>query len=114
MAKPRRLPEIRVELSRPQRGEKAVPLDYPHHLGMRTKLGGEPDWVQDFETPACVECGNDMTFVAQIDSIEHDNKLNPLRRPALGKKDYMFGDVGMVYVFFCFKCTTTQSVFQGA
>lgn len=114
MAKPRVLPEIRVELSRPQRGEKAVPLDYPDHLGMRTKLGGEPDWVQDFETPACVECGNDMTFVAQIDSIEHDSKLNPLRRPALGKKDYMFGDVGMIYVFFCFECTTTQSVFQGA
>jgi hypothetical protein len=114
MTKRRVLPEIRVELSRPARGKRAVTLDYPEHLGLRTKLGGEPDWIQDFDVPACPQCDKDMTFVAQIDSIEHDSQLNPLRRPAVSKKDYMFGDVGMIYVFFCFNCLTTQSVFQCA
>lgn len=55
-----------------------------------------------------------MTFVAQIDSVGRDSNSNPLRRPALGKKDYLFGDVGMFCVFFCCKCITKQSVFQGA
>jgi hypothetical protein len=112
MKKARVLPEFRVELSRVKRGERAVQLDYPDHLGMRTQLGGEPDWIQDPEPPACAECHSEMTFVAQIDSIEHDSKHNPMRRPALGKQDWMFGDVGMIYVFFCFPCATTQSVFQ--
>lgn len=57
----------------------------------------------------CTQC---MSFVAQIDAVEHDSKHNPLHRDALGSQDYMFGDVGMVYVFFCFESSTTQSVFQ--
>ena len=80
--------------------------------GMQTKFGGEPDWIQDCEVPVCTNCGQLMSFVAQIDSIEHDNKHNPLRRHCLDHQDYMFGDVGMIYVFFCFPCCTTESVFQ--
>jgi hypothetical protein len=37
-------------------------------------------------------------------SIEHENKHNPLSKPALGHQHYMFGDVGMIYIFFCFDC----------
>jgi len=54
-----------------------------------------------------------MRFVAQLDSIEHDSKSNPHSIEALSRKQhFMFGDVGMIYVFFCFECCQVQSVFQ--
>ena len=112
MAKARQLPEIRVSLERVAPGQRAVRLDDPDNLGMRTKLGGKPDWIQGDDTPTCDSCGMAMTFVAQIDSIEHDNDHNPLRRDALADKDYMFGDVGMIYVFHCFDCGKSASADQ--
>src|SRR4051794_22092768 len=99
MAKKRRLPEIRVVLERVKKGEQTVSLGYPENLGLRTKLGGKPDWIQSDETPECESCGEPMDFVAQIDSVEHESEHNPLSKPALGHQDYMFGDVGMIYVF---------------
>jgi uncharacterized protein YwqG len=82
-------------------------------LGMRSKLGGNPDWEQSDETPQCNSCKNNMTFVAQIDSIAQDEEHNPNRIDSIhGEQDYMFGDVGMIYVFFCFDCLETKSVFQ--
>jgi putative addiction module component (TIGR02574 family) len=111
---PRKLPEIRVILQRVAPGERAVALDYPDSLGVRTKLGGEPDWAQGDQTPRCDSCGIPMTFVAQIDSIEHDNRHNPLRRDCRGgHQDYMFGDVGMIYLFYCFDCGQTACLEQG-
>jgi hypothetical protein len=105
MAEPKRLPEIRVTLTRVPPGERAVPLEYPANLGLRTKFGGEPDWIQwTSDTPECGSCGQAMTFVAQLDSFEHRNERNPLSRSPSGHQDYMFGDVGMIYVFFCFDC----------
>jgi uncharacterized protein YwqG len=95
-----------------RRGERAVRLKDPDNLGLRTKLGGKPDWIQDDQTPTCRSCRKSMTFIAQIDSIEHDSDKNPLRRDCLGHQDYMFGDVGMIYVFFCFDCGRTASEFQ--
>lgn len=109
----RPLPEIRVTLERVSPGDRAVIDDYPDNLGLRTKLGGEPDWIQGDEVPECEDCGEPMTFVAQIDSIEHDSPNNPLRRAYPARKDYMFGDVGMIYVFFCFACGRPASVHQG-
>jgi len=54
-----------------------------------------------------------MTFVAQIDSIEHDEQHNPHRVDCLSEKQqFMFGDVGMLYVFFCFECLETTSIMQ--
>lgn len=109
----RSLPEIRVRLERVPAGERAIELDYPDNLGQRTKLGGAPDWIQGDETPECSECGEPMSFVAQIDSIEHDSPRNPLHRRFPTPKDYMFGDVGMIYVFFCFPCGQSTSLHQG-
>jgi hypothetical protein len=99
----------------------AVPDDYKQkssddsELGQRTKLGGNPDWVQKEDVrPQCNFCKRPMTFVAQIDSIEHYSPSNPhSRRHRQGGQQWMFGDVGMIYVFFCFYCSTTESVFQG-
>lgn len=112
MSENRRLPEIRVLLERVKAGERAVMLDYPDNHGLRTKLGGDPDWIQNDETPECDFCGEHMTFVGQINSIEHDSKHNPMRQDAFGHQDYMFGDVGMIYVFYCFECGESKSVAQ--
>jgi uncharacterized protein YwqG len=109
------LPEFRVTLTRLKEGETAYPTDGPHYEyhGQRTKLGGKPDWVQNDETPTCLDCGAPMTFVSQIDSVEHQWKSNPHSVSALSDdQKWMFGDVGMIYVFFCFDCNTTSSVFQ--
>ena len=54
-----------------------------------------------------------MTFVAQIDSINHDADNNPHRIDCLSREQkFMFGDVGMIYVFFCFDCLETASIMQ--
>ena len=112
MADPRELAEVRVSLARVPPGDRAVHLEYPDNLGLRTKLGGEPEWIQGEDTPACPHGNEQMAFVAQIDSIEHDSKLNPLRRDCLDDQDYMFGDVGMIYVFFCYDCCHPSCIHQ--
>ena len=112
MAKRRNLNEYRVKLERVKRGETAVPLDYPENVGLRTKLGGKPDWIQLAETPDCEECGEPMYFVAQIDSVEHQNEHNPLMDEPPKHIDFMFGDVGMIYVFYCFDCLQVSSLQQ--
>ena len=107
------LPEFRVSLTRLAPGEAAYPLDDRSLLGQRTKLGGEPDWDQGDECPTCPECKLAMSFVAQIDSVEHQSRTNPHSREAgSDEQHWMFADVGMIYVFFCFDCLETKSVFQ--
>ena len=114
----KRLPEFRVTLTRLKEGEEAYPHgdDIPHYeyQGQRTKLGGDPDWEQgDGEIPTCPQCKTPMTFVAQIDSVEHDWRSNPHRKPCVGDEQaWMFGDVGMIYVFYCFDCLKTVSSLQ--
>jgi hypothetical protein len=75
-------------------------------LGRRSKFGGLPTWEQGDETPTCPECGKSMAFVAQLDSLGfgHANDV--------GTEPYMFGDVGLIYVFFCFDDGKTCSIFQ--
>lgn len=113
------LPEFRGSLERVPEGEEAYPRskDIPHYdyQGRRTKLGGKPDWIQADEDacPACLRCGKDTTFVSQIDSVEHDWKSNPHRVDCLSKdQKWMLGDVGMIYVFFCFDCLEPIAVFE--
>jgi uncharacterized protein YwqG len=111
------LPEFRVTLERVSPGDQAYPIneDVPHYEyhGRRTKLGGEPDWDQGDDIPSCPECKQPMTFVAQIDSVEHEWSSNPHKVSAISPdQKWMFGDVGMIYVFFCFECLETKSVFQ--
>lgn len=112
MPKRRHLNEYRVKLEPVKRGERAVPLDYPDNLGLRTKLGGKPNWIQRDETPECETCGESMYFVAQIDSIENRNPHNPLMDKPPKHIDFMFGDVGMIYVFYCFDCLQLCSLQQ--
>jgi len=65
-------------------------------VGERSKLGGEPDWIQQSSVPTC-SCGEHMSFYGQLDSI--------------GDK-ICLADCGMIYVFICFGCFQTQAIFQ--
>jgi len=67
-------------------------------VGTRHKLGGTPDWLQQPEIPAC-SCGDVMSFYGQLDSIGDRVCL---------------ADCGIIYVFICFWCFGTKSVFQSA
>jgi len=112
-----KLPEFRVTLTRLGAGQTAFPqgeaiAEYEYD-GQRSKFGGDTDWIQlepkEKRLIHCPKCESEMTFVAQIDSIEHDWDSNP---HAVQRKDrrWMFGDVGMIYVFFCFKCGLPHAI----
>jgi hypothetical protein len=104
------LPEFRVTLTRLNDGETAYPqgAEIPHYeyQGQRSKFGGTPDHIQgESPNPECPQCSQRMTFVAQIDSVEHDWPSNPHAVDALSDdRKWMFCDVGMIYVFYCFDC----------
>jgi uncharacterized protein YwqG len=66
-------------------------------IGTRHQLGGEPTFIQEEEHSICPDCGEQMTFYAQIDSINDDVCL---------------ADCGIVYVFVCFDCFSTTSFIQ--
>ena len=107
------LREYKVTVVRCRPNEHAVDPDAPANPGLRTKLGGEPTWEQGEEHPECPSCFTKMSFVGQIDSIEHWSNKNPNSvNPLKGEQDFMFGDVGLIYVFFCFDCLQSKSVFQ--
>jgi len=104
------LREYRMHFEPVPAGQQAVNLDA---LGERSKLGGQADWEQNNETPKCPDCRQKMSFVGQIDSIEHDSKTNPHAVDAVSDdQQYMFGDVGLIYVFFCFDCARPAALFQ--
>ncbi len=108
---PEILREYRIKFEKVPNGKKAFPDK--DNLGIRSKLGGEPTWCQNPEVPKCKSCKEKMTFVAQLDSMEHDEDHNPHAIDCLSnQQQYMFGDVGMIYVFMCFDCMETKSVLQ--
>jgi hypothetical protein len=91
--------------------EEAGPQpSYAKSLGLRTKFGGSPDAIQadGEDQKSCPQCFQPMHFVAQIDSFEHKAASNPNSRD-YGDQQFMFGDVGMIYVWFCFNCLTPHA-----
>lgn len=64
---------------------KKIPKSINKNLGM-TKMGGNPDWIQEKETLLCPVCHKPMVFYGQLDS-----QYGP----------YQIGDCGMIYVFCC-------------
>jgi len=96
-------------------GQQANPPN-DDNAGLRSKLGGTPDWIQPSSkgtTIVCDHCKDEATFVAQIDSIEHQpvgyENPNAKRAP---ERDYMFADVGMIYIFWCFRCCAPKCVYE--
>jgi len=71
--------------------------EYENYVGKDFQLGGEPKWIQEEDWPICKNCGEKMTFYAQLDSINDD---------------YRIGDCGLVYVFICFNCLESKSIVQ--
>jgi len=68
-------------------------------VGTRHRLGGEPEFLQEEIWPNCPDCGESMTFYAQLDSIGDQ---------------VCIADCGMVYVFICFDCNETKSIIQSS
>ena len=66
-------------------------------LGKRNKSGGKPDWLHPGKTPLCPHCGKEMTFYAQLDSVNDENAVE---------------DGGMIYVFYCFSCGEVHALAQ--
>jgi hypothetical protein len=93
--------------------EAAPQPDHSKNIGTRTKFGGLPDGTQsgdDLEV-RCPECSAKMHFVGQIDSFEYNGKNNPNRKD-YGQEQFMFGDVGMIYLWFCFDCLKPHATME--
>jgi len=108
---PEPLPEYRVTLQEVDPAAPTSQLEYPDNLGSRTKFGGKPDQYQGHEIPKCPECRKEMSFVGQIDSFHHEWHTNPTAR-AISEQAFMFGDVGMLHVWFCFDCLSPLATFE--
>ena len=90
------IPEIKlVPTPETDLAKDAIGYRYNDEAGSRHKLGGKPDFLQELEWPTC--CANKMTFYAQLDSIGDS---------------YDLADCGMIYVFVCFDCFSTKSIFH--
>jgi hypothetical protein len=92
------IPEIKLTPT-PETAEarEAIGYRWNDEACKRHKLGRQPDWIQQPEAPVCEVCKQPMTFYGQLDSIGDD---------------YDLADCGMIYVFVCFDCFTTQGVLQ--
>jgi hypothetical protein len=66
-------------------------------IGKRHQLGGRPEQIQPLHYPSCPECGQQMNFYGQLDSINDE---------------FVLGDVGMVFVFVCFYCQEAAAIVQ--
>ncbi|SDK53145.1 hypothetical protein SAMN05216298_0432 [Glycomyces sambucus] len=63
------------------------------------QLGGEPEWIQNDETPTCPRCAAPMTFTAALEEgLHHDTAAN-------------FG-CGCGYVFTCRDCSEAAFLWQ--
>ena len=93
-----KIPEITLRLA-PETPEAEAVIGFAlagDEMGKRSKIGGEPDWIQGSTTPVC-SCSKVMSFYGQLDSVGDAVCL---------------ADCGMVFVFVCFDCFTTSSVIQ--
>jgi len=74
-------------------------LDYAApDVGTRHRIGGESP-LRSEDDPACGSCNELMTFYGQLDSIGEGFEL---------------ADVGLIAVFVCFDCFTTESRLVGS
>ncbi|MEU8513847.1 hypothetical protein AB0C76_19990 [Kitasatospora sp. NPDC048722] len=64
------------------------------------RLGGEPDWIQDDETPDCPSCATRMTFTAELEEgYDFATSAN-------------FGGGGRGYLFDCRPCGEAAFLWQ--
>lgn len=89
------IPKIKL-VTVPETNDAKLIIGYKWNdiAGTRHYLGGKPDGLAESEYPACNECGEIMTFYAQIDSI--------------GDK-YDLADCMVIQNFVCFNCFTVKA-----
>jgi hypothetical protein len=58
------------------------------------RVGGNPCWIQNPEYPFCPECNSRMIFLSQISSY----------LPTVDNSEWMWGDAGICYIFWCDMC----------
>ena len=68
-------------------------------VGTRHRIGGEPSFIEPDNYPRCDSCNKTMSFYGQLDSIG---------------EDYELADVGIVAVFICFDCFTSQATIRSS
>jgi hypothetical protein len=94
-----KIPTIKLELKRTKESENLkLGFEWAYkQIGNRWKIGGEPDWIQSSPKIICNECNQEMTFYAQLDSINDE---------------IMIKDCGLIFVFVCFNCFVVKSFIQ--
>ena len=95
------LPEVTVTFKRtPARWQLQ---DWGHSNGRQNlhRLGGEPTWIQSPDYPACLDCGQAMTFFLQLDSLDIE-----------GGPWWLWGSGGAMYAFWCDRCRLTATFWQ--
>ena len=88
------IPEIKLVPASDEEMKKAIGDDWKELMGIRHKIGGKPDFIQNEDWPYC-RCGEKMTFYGQLDSLGGE---------------YDLADCGMIYVFVCYDCFETKSL----
>lgn len=68
-------------------------------IGTRHRLGGEASFVGTDQYPRCDSCSETMTFYGQLDSVGDD---------------FALADAGVVQVFVCFDCFTSEAVIRSS
>ncbi len=66
------------------------------------RLGGHPSWIQNADYPTCPQCKQTMSFIIQLDSGLVD----------ANGQEWMWGDSGMVYGFWCDTCQISTYIGQ--
>jgi uncharacterized protein YwqG len=66
-------------------------------VGRPHKLGVQPEFIQQKDSPASNVCNEAMSFYAQLDSTNDD---------------FIFADCGMIYVFVCFGDNKVTAILQ--
>ena len=88
------IPKIKlITQAESEEAKKAIGYEWNEVAGTRHFLGGQPEGISEANYPKCDECGNTMTFYAQIDSIG-DN--------------YDLADCMVIHNYVCFDCFTVK------
>lgn len=73
-----------------------------NHRQNLSRVGGAPSWVQSAWYPACIDCGEEMPFVMQLDST----------LPTTAEGTLLWGSGGMLYTFWCATCRVSGHFWQ--
>lgn len=80
-----------------------------NQIGVRSKLGGSPNFLHGDQNSICQKCNREMTFIGQIDSFGLDPTL---LAPESEKQRWILEDAGLAYFFFCFECGNGDCILE--